>query len=356
MRFRTLALPVTLACGIAAGLGCPADPRDAQVPPVIVKVGETAVPRSLFVAELARMGAARVEGKDAREAVGRKILDRLIREELLYQAATKAGLKVDPRDVDREVQKSVEGYPPGTFQRVLYAEQLTLEQYREKVRRRLLVDAFLKKRMKSLPPVSEADVRARYEQTVAGRVRPPLVRARQVLVKTEEEANHLLGEIRGRRLTVEEAARRFSVSPEKDRGGDLGWFAKGDMPPVFEVCFSMKPGDVSDVVASEYGFHIFELVDRREAHEEPFEEAKARLEAEIQRERERADFDGFVEGLKRSVPISVNEQAFQASLALLPERPPEEGPGPDPMPDADWSTYPKPRAPNEERAAAPEPK
>lgn len=354
MRARTLVLSPLLALSFA--LGCPADPRDSRVPPIVARVGKAEIPRSRLIAELARMGTARVEGKEAREAVGREVLDRLIREELLCQAAEQAGLTVDPRDVEREVRKGIEGYPPGVFQRILYAEQLTIDQYREKLRRRLLVDAFLKQRTKELPPVSEADARGVYEQTVAGRTLPPQVRVRQVLVKTEEEARHLLSEIQAKRLTLEEAARRFSVAPEKERGGDLGWFAKGDMPPVFEVCFSMNPNDVSDVVASEYGFHLFEVVDRREAHEEPFEEAKDRLAADIRRERERAHLDAYVETLKRTVPISTDEAAFQAAVRALPASAPEEGRGPDPVPEADWSTYPKPRAPAEERAAAPEPK
>lgn len=337
-------LSLALSLCLAALVGCPQDPRDKKPPEHVATVGEAEILRTWFLAELARSGAPRVEKGPAREAVARQVLDQLIREELFFQAAKKEGISVDKRDVEREVRSTVEGYPPGVFLRVLHAEQLTLDQYRERVRRRLMIDRFLTKRLADLEPPSEAEVREAYVQRVAGRARPPQVRARQVLVKTEEEARYLLEEIRARRLTLEEAARRYSVAPEKDRGGDLGWFAKGDMPPIFEICFDLKPGEVSDVMASEYGFHIFEVIERREEHEEPFEEAKERLSRELRREREVKEVDRIVAELERTIPVEVNEEGFASAVALLPDPPKETGPGPDPGPSPDWSTYPRPRA------------
>ena len=62
-------------------------------------------------------------------------------------------------------------------------------------------------------------------------------------------------------------ARAHSLSADARLGGDLGWFPKGVMPPEFDkVAFSLQPGQTSDVVTSEYGFHIFKVLDRRPAH------------------------------------------------------------------------------------------
>ena len=65
---------------------------------------------------------------------------------------------------------------------------------------------------------------------------------------------------------VANLARKHSLSPDAKQGGDLGWFERGAMPPIFEqVCFALPEGKVSDVVASSYGFHLFKVIGRRPA-------------------------------------------------------------------------------------------
>lgn len=301
--------------------GCPRDPREREGLRTVATVGEEPISRSVFVAELARAGIARLQDQKERETVARGILERLIRESLLAKAAGNNGYSVTDAEVERALKKSVEGYLPGTFLRVLHAEQLTLDQYRNKIHRRLLIEAMLQDRMSRHPPISDEELQARYETKRSAQRQEPQVRARQILVRTQEEAEHLLGEIQARRISLEEAARRYSVSPEKERGGDLGWFAKSEMPDAFERCFSMQPGDVSEVIASEYGFHLFELIKRRPAFKAPFPEQKTRLVAEIRHEREQNDIDQLVQELRSQVAIEIEEASFQAALKWVRQRP-----------------------------------
>lgn len=328
---------------LPTSLACPADPRNARAPETVARVGDEDISRAALVAELVRMGTARVETVEQRQRIAEEVLDRMIREALFVEAAQARNVQVDPRDIDREVRKSVEGYLPGTFERVLHAEQLSVAQYREKVQRKLTVDAYLQQRMSELPRIEDATVRTRYEAASKTRTRPREVRARQVLLRTEEEANHLYEEIRSKRLTLEDAARRYSIAPEQDRGGDLGWFAAGDLPPVFETCFALAPGEISEVVTSEYGFHIFEVTEAREAHAEPFEEVKHRIEAEVRREQERAHFDRIVLELRASTPVVVTDAALRSAVALLPaatDLPPDLDPALPPAVEDDTPPHP----------------
>lgn len=316
------AIALSLICMASCAIsGCPRDPRAREGLRTVALVGDESISRSEFVAELARAGIARLATAEERESVAREILERQIRETLLVKSARESGLSVTDAEVERTLQKSVEGYLPGTFLRVLHAEQLTLDQYREKIRRRLLIESLMRARMQQQPPISEDTLRARYEAKRGKHNHEPQVRVRQILVRTEEEAQHLLGEIQARRLSLEEAARRYSVSPENERGGDLGWFARSEMPTAFERCFAMHPGELSDVVASEYGFHIFQLIEKRPAYEAPFAEEKNRLVAEIRHEREQNDIDVLVEQLKKQVEIEVEEVSFQAALKWVRQRP-----------------------------------
>lgn len=89
------------------------------------------------------------------------------------------------------------------------------------------------------------------------------VKARHILVKTEDEANAILFDIK-KGVSFEELANKHSMCPSKSRGGDLGWFKKGMMVKEFEdAAFGMKIGDVSKPVKTRFGYHIIKVDDQK---------------------------------------------------------------------------------------------
>jgi parvulin-like peptidyl-prolyl isomerase len=315
---RSLWKPAALVGALAFTAGCPADPRDSDGRHVVAKVGNVALRDTDLLAALAQRGASRITDPVARAAVARTSLERMIEDELLLAGASNAGIQPTEEEVERELRKRSEGYPPGVFMRVLAAEQLTLVRFKERVRRRLIEDAYLRARLSQLPAATDEDVQALYDATVAKEEKPAAVRARQILVKTLEEGSHILGQVRAKKLTVEDAAMRFSTAPEAENGGDLGWFAAGEMPAIFDVCFALEKGQVSDVVASDYGFHIFQVIDTRPARVEPLESVRQHLEQAIARERQSKATAALLEELKKSVPVTVNDDVVARVLTLVP--------------------------------------
>lgn len=89
------------------------------------------------------------------------------------------------------------------------------------------------------------------------------VRASHILVKTEKEANKLLNRIKAG-AKFEDLARKHSQCPSRAKGGDLGYFGKGQMVKPFEdAAFTMNKGDVSDPVQTQFGFHLIKVTDKR---------------------------------------------------------------------------------------------
>lgn len=321
MNARKLAF-VALAGALTSALsGCPADPRESAKSQVVAKVGDEVISEAELLSSLAQHGTARIPEGAARTEVARAILDEVVTEHLMLQAAAKAGITVRVEDVDREVRSRAEGYPVGTFQRLLVAEQLTLSEFKEKVRRRLVQDAFLRARLAQEPAISEDEVKARFEKTFKDAPVQEQVRARQILVKTAEEATHILDQVRSKKLSFEAAAAKYSTSPDAETGGDLGWFTRGDMPEVFDVCFNLEKGTISDVVISDYGFHIFQIVDRREEHKESFESAREKLEEEIVREHQDAAYQKLMAELRQQTKVVVHDSAVDHVVSLLPPPP-----------------------------------
>jgi peptidyl-prolyl cis-trans isomerase C len=113
--------------------------------------------------------------------------------------------------------------------------------------------------------ISDDEIKARYEKDIAGFVPPEEVHARHILVKTEDEANAVLKQLADGG-NFEAIAKEKSQDPgSKDNGGDLGFFAKGQMVPEFEAeAFALKPGETSTKpVKSQFGYHIIKVEERR---------------------------------------------------------------------------------------------
>jgi peptidyl-prolyl cis-trans isomerase C/foldase protein PrsA len=315
-------LPSFLVVAFVAALAaCPADPRDSKKSQVVARVGTSEIMESELLAVLAQRGTARIADPVARSTVARAMLDEMITERLMLLAAEEAGITVRDDEVDRELRSRADDYPPGTFQRLLVAEQLTLTEFREKVRRRLVQEAYLRARLASEAGITEQEVRARFEQSAKDHPVGEQVRARQILVKTSEEATHILEQLRARKIGFEAAAQKYSTSPDAEQGGDLGWFSKGDMPDDFDVCFNLEKGTISDVVISDYGFHLFQIVDRREAHVETFESARDRIEQEILRERQDQAYEKLLVELRQQTPVTINDALVDRVVSLLPPPP-----------------------------------
>ena len=142
--------------------------------------------------------------------------------------------------------------------------------------------------------VTDAAVRARYDQQIANRPAEEEVHARHILVPTEAEARAALAEVRGG-ADFAEVARRRSTGPGSREGGDLGFFRRGDMVPEFAAAaFALQAGQISEnPVQSPFGWHVIKVEERRQASPPAFEEVaqairQQLLEAEVQAAVERA--------------------------------------------------------------------
>nr|WP_312577478.1 peptidylprolyl isomerase [Sedimentibacter sp.] len=122
--------------------------------------------------------------------------------------------------------------------------------------------------------VSDDEIKEYYEKNKKLFKTGEMVRASHILVDTEEKANEILEDLTDG-LSFEEAAQQYSSCPSKSAGGDLGQFGRGQMVKEFEdAAFSMKKGEISDPVKTQFGYHIIKLTDHIPARDSELEEVK----------------------------------------------------------------------------------
>jgi len=235
-------------------------------------------------------------------------LNRLIETRLLLQEAKTLGLTVSDEEIDQEIALIAQDYPKNPFDPPLEGAGLAFEEWKTEQREKLLINKLIHREVDSVIHVSDEDIRLFYKEHNKEFELPWQVHARHILVATEEEAQTLRKRVlKGEKF--EELAREHSLSPEAEKGGDLGVFPKGQMPEEFdEVVFRYKEGAVTRVVKSPYGFHVFRILKRFPPRTLSLEEARDEIADRIFQARREQFFREWLDSLKS-----------QARITLFPE-------------------------------------
>jgi peptidyl-prolyl cis-trans isomerase C len=305
-----LALPAAPPAGAAAA---------APAPEIVARVNGRPILRrdfDLAVQLQFQARAADAVGIEELRLVREKVLEQLIDNELLHQQALKRGGRVPESEVDAEVKRLKEGFAsPDELSGTLLDSQVSEGEFREQVRRSLVVSRFVDEEVVGPLAIGDEDLRRYYEQNPSEVSRPEAVRIAQILVRVAADASlpakaaarqkieEILRELRAGR-DFAEMARRHSEGPEAARGGDSGILPRGGGPPPIErAAFQMKPGEISDVIETRLGFHIIRVGGRRAGGPAPLEEIRDALRARVaKREREQA-IRAFVQKLREDAQV-----------------------------------------------------
>ena len=225
-----------------------------------------------------------------------------------FQQAATAWMRVSDSDADEEYRRRNEKvklelavFTANQFRSKVQATDAELqarfdanqESYRLPEKRRvrfLAIDQDVLKRTMAATP---EEVAARYQQNIAMYETPEQVRASHILFKTEGKddaavkkiAEGVLKQVRSG-ADFAKLARQYSEDGSKDKGGDLDFFPRGKMVKEFdEASFTMKPGQISDLVKTQYGYHIIKVTDRKDKTTRTLAEVKAVLEDQIKTEK-----------------------------------------------------------------------
>jgi len=182
-----------------------------------------------------------------------QLVERMIEQTLVADAARKSGLHMDP-DVK---------------QRIISIE------------RSLLNEAYLSRIMEA--ELTEAKIRDAYQKSIALQPKREEVRARHILVKTKIEADAVIAQLK-KGVDFVKLAKEKSTGPSGKNGGDLGFFADGQMvPPFTKAAFALEKGQFTDTpVKTQFGYHVIKLEDRRVAGQENYEKASAKIRTQMQ--------------------------------------------------------------------------
>jgi peptidyl-prolyl cis-trans isomerase C len=293
----------------------------AQLPDVLARVNGESVSRAEFERALESI-EARAGGPvpaEQRDQVFRGVLDQIIGYKLLVQESQSRKVAVPDAEVDARVGQIKGQFPSeAAFTQMLAERKLTLDQVRSETRQDLAISKLIETEVASKAAVTPEQVTDFYAKNPDQFKQGESVRASHILIGVPREADaatkaqartkaeQVLKEVKGGK-DFAAAAKAYSADPgSAANGGDLGFFQQGQMVgPFNDAAFSLAPGTTSDLVETEYGFHIIRVVEKKPARTIPLEDVRPQVEQYLEQLNRQQQTEAFVNGLKAKGKIEI---------------------------------------------------
>ena len=263
---------------------------------------------------LSRQGKS-LSGEEVQKLT-KAVLNNLIDFELLFQESRKEGVTIEEKEVDDQLEALKDGFSSKEeFDKAMGELKFSQATLRSMTRKGLVVKKFINTHIAKDVTVSDEEVKSYYDKNEALFKRPEQVRASHILIivkpdadeAKKQEARKELEGIRERALKGEDfssLAKVFSQGPSASRGGDLGYFGRGWTEKSFEdAAFALKPGEISGIVETDYGYHLIKVTERRPETVLPFDLMKPRIRQYLKGIKVQEKIDAYVKGLKEKAAV-----------------------------------------------------
>ena len=263
-----------------------------------------------------RKYGTRKEDSDLVKRLQSRALDKVIGEELIFQASQRLTIE----DIDEKVKQKLKAlerkYATGErFEKYLKQNNLTMEGVRRSLRVRLYVDEYLMEKGLSEPQISEERIREAYERNPDSYSGEETIKVSHILIGTDrisgveeneqalQRAERIRGEI-SEGKDFAEMAKKHSDCNSASGGGSLRYIKRGYMPEEFDrVAFAMEKGAVSEVVKTEFGYHIIKVFDKKSAGVTPYEEVRDFIKKLLQQQESKEKITVHIAELKKRAKI-----------------------------------------------------
>lgn len=314
---------IVLAVTLIIWQGC----SDENVPPkdkgTIAVVNGTVITKvdfdrkvGLLNQEFLRIGKTL---KDAeRSLLERQVLNELIGNELLYQESQKQGIEVDDRSIENGFENWRKQFPSDKeYKKALKKWSTSKDEIKFQFKRNASITTFIDNKFSDKIVISEKEIRDLYDSNPQFSKQPELVRVSDILIKVEPNADDFVkNDARKKIEEIKEKlkkgegfavlAREYSQSPSSSKGGDLNYFMRGQMgKPFEEIAFSLKRGEVSEVIETKFGYYLIKVVDRKPETTVPFEAAKEKIGEYLKRTKLQGEIAQYLQELKKKAKIEV---------------------------------------------------
>jgi parvulin-like peptidyl-prolyl isomerase len=300
---------------ILMAVGCAQDEKINKDKETLIKVDTLTVSLAEFndAYELSQMLSEQPQSSDplSEQTDRLQFMRQLLEEMVILRRADELNLTVPAQELEKEIDKIRKDYPDDSFDEIFLKEAISYDHWKEKIRKRLLVKKVIQTDLVQNISITAEEIKSYYNEHKETFGRPEMVRVYQILLPTDDQAKEVLAEI-NRGSSFQDMARTHSTSPDKDKGGDLGFVAKGILPEVLDkAIFKLKEGKISPVVKSGYGYHLFLVTEKKPASKPDLSRVTKTIRTRLKEEKLEQVYGAWLAKLRSRYEVEVNDNLLE---------------------------------------------
>lgn len=235
------------------------------------------------------------------QQTGQEALDNLVVKKIIELEASDQNLEISEEEIDKEVQELAENYGgQDAMIEALAMYNVDLDQVREDVAVNIKLEKLLDPRIK----ITDEEVRAYFAANQEAYAVEEQIKVSHILVGSKEEAQEIRALLTKGEEFADLAKELSTDTASKDQGGDLGMVGRGEMVEEFEqAAFALQPGQISDPVESEYGFHIIKVHEKTAARPGTLEENQAEIRETLLQQKMESEYPAWLDEQYEKYPV-----------------------------------------------------
>lgn len=248
----------------------------------------------------------------------RSLLNQLIEDRLVYQESVKMKIEIQDSDVDEKIQEFKKRFKTeDEFSKIMIAQGMTMTKLREKYRQQIAIRRLQMAQVRSKVLVSPKEIEDFYQTHAEEFNMPEKIKLRSITIRkapdkqgkpdedAKSKAEQILADVK-KGADFAKIAEAHSEDHNATSGGDLGFVGRGEMAKnIDEIVFALNPNDISPLIESDIGYHIFKVEERQAGKKSSLEEARQFIHEVIFREKSKKRFEEWMKELKSKAYISI---------------------------------------------------
>jgi len=229
-------------------------------------------------------------------------------------------LFISDAELERKIDEIRASYSGKGFEKMVALQKVNYSLWKEELRKRMLLEKLIASEVNAHITVKENEARKYYRDHKRMYRCEMRVHVSQIVVRERDKAEMLLNMLKSGE-DFGKVAREESIGPEAAQGGDLGFVGQGIMPEEIDAAiFSQPPGQISPVIKSFYGYHIFKIIERSDGTKITWSDMKARVTDDLRKQREEKAYAQWLEALRSKAAITIDRELLKKVSITITHR------------------------------------